>query len=67
MATDKVEVQMRTDKVCKSCMRYKAQGQGALEVCRTIYVQNQAFEKLGKPDVITVTIEAVSLQADGGS
>jgi hypothetical protein len=48
-------------------MRYKAQGQGALEVCRTIYVQNQAFEKLGKPDVITVTIEAVSLQADGGS
>lgn len=61
MATEKVEVQMRTDKECKSSMRYAAQGLGALEVCRTLYVQNQAFEKLGKPDVITVTIEAVRI------
>lgn len=67
MATDKVEVQMRKDKAWKGCMRYAAQGQCALEVCRSIYVQNQAFDKLGKPDVITITIEAVSLQADAGS
>lgn len=61
MATDKVEVQMRTDKKCKSCMRFAAQGQGASEVCRTIYVQNEAFEKIGSPDVISVTIEAVNM------
>jgi len=67
MATEKVQVQMRTDKECKSSMRFAAEGLGAIEVCRTIYVQNQAFDKLGRPEVITVTIEAVSLQADAGS
>jgi len=61
MATDKVEVQMRTEKECKSCMRYAAQGLASVEVCKSIYVQNQAFDKLGRPDVITVTIEAVRL------
>jgi len=59
MAKENVVVQMRTDKECKSSMRYAAQGVGAIEVCRTIYIQNQAFDKLGRPDVITITIEAV--------
>jgi len=49
---------MWKDKTLKSSMRYAAQGAAAIEICRTIYVQNQAFEKLGKPDVVKVTIEA---------
>ena len=66
MVTDSVQVQMRMDRENKNCIRFAAQGQAADEVCRSIFVQNKALEKLGDPEVITVTIEALSLQADAG-
>ena len=58
MAKGKVKVQMRMNKVCKSSRRYGAWGSAANEICRMMYVENQAFEELGKPNVITVVIEA---------
>ena len=61
MATSRVQAQMRKDKKCRSSMRYAADGKAALEVSRTLYVQDPAFAKLGRPDVITITIEAVRM------
>ncbi len=64
MATEKVQVQMRMDRENKNCIRFAAQGQAADEVCRSIFVQNQALEKMGDPDVINVAIEAVWMEGD---
>lgn len=61
MATNRVQALMRIDKQCRSSMRYAAQGKVAREVSRTLYVQDQAFENLGRPDVIMITIEAVPM------
>ncbi len=57
MPPEKVQAQMKVDKTCKGSVRFAAEGQSAVEVCRTIYVQNQALEKLGKPKQIRITIE----------
>jgi hypothetical protein len=65
MATEKVEVQMRMDRENKTCIRFAAQGKAADEVCRSIFVQNPALERLGDPELITVTIEAVWPPGDG--
>ncbi|MBA7587212.1 hypothetical protein ES708_29230 [subsurface metagenome] len=54
-----VVVEMAVNKECKSCVRFAAEGQSAAEVCRTLYVQNEALDKLGKPSRIRVTIEGV--------
>ncbi|MBA7523811.1 hypothetical protein ES705_15945 [subsurface metagenome] len=64
MATNKVQVQMWKKKVYQRSVWYTAMGRSGLEVCTGINIKDQAFEKLGSPDEITVTIEAVSLQAD---
>ncbi|MBA7587213.1 hypothetical protein ES708_29231 [subsurface metagenome] len=58
MSETTVVVEMAVDKSCKSSVRFAAEGQSAAEVCRTLYVQNQAVDKLGKPNRIKVTIEA---------
>lgn len=50
-------VEMAVDKKCKSCMRFAAEGKPAAEVCRTLYVQNEALDRLGNPKRIKVTIE----------
>ena len=65
MAEKSVQVQMRMDRENKTCIRFAAQGQAADEVCRSIFVQNAALEKLGDPELITVTIEAVWPHGDG--
>jgi hypothetical protein len=57
MKSEKMVVEMAVDKKCKSCVRFAAEGQPAAEVCKTLYVQNEALDKLGKPDRIKVTIE----------
>jgi len=41
----------------KASVRYGCRG--ACDVCWRIYVRKEAYEKLGKPDEIRVTIEAV--------
>ncbi len=58
MQEGSVTVEMSVDKECKTCVRFAAEGQSAAEVCRTLYVQNEALDKLGKPNRIKVTIEA---------
>ncbi len=58
MQSEKIVVEMAVEKKCKSCVRFAAEGQPAAEVCRTLYVQNEALDKLGKPNRIKVTIEA---------
>lgn len=65
MAKDRVQAKMGLDKPCRRSMRYAALGKDALDVSRTLYVQAQAFEELGRPDVITVTIEAVRIPGSG--
>ena len=62
MDFEKVQLQMRADKRCRGCMRFSAEGKGSSEVCWRIYVQNKAFKEIGRPNVIMVTIEAVSWQ-----
>lgn len=59
MAKEKVEVQMRRKGEYKGAARYEAPCYSEDVVCWKIYVRKKAFEKLGKPDVIRVTIEAV--------
>lgn len=60
MAKDKtaVTVKMVQDKTCKSCIRFKGEGKEAENVGSSFYLQNAAFEKLGKPDSIILTVEA---------
>jgi hypothetical protein len=58
MEQEKIVVEMTVDKKCKSCVRFAAEGKSAAEVSRTLYVQNEALDKLGKPNRIKVTIEA---------
>lgn len=52
------QVKMFLDKVCKSCVRFKAdQGDPAYDnVGTAFYLQNAAFEALGKPKEIMVTV-----------
>lgn len=54
-----VTVVMKQDKTCKSCVRFRADGKPAEDVGSSFYLQNDAFEKLEKPDKITMTISAV--------
>ena len=51
-----VEVTMKSDKVCKSCVRFRGEGKGADEVGSSFYLQNDAYEKLGQPKKIVMTI-----------
>ncbi len=67
MAENKVQLQMSKVEEFGRCTRYAVWKDGADEEWDTIDVNNDALEKIGRPDVITVTIEAVSLQADAGS
>ncbi len=55
----KVETQLRKDETVdtKKTVRYAGVG----NVCWRMYVRNEAYEKLGKPDAIRVTIEAMRL------
>jgi len=57
-AKETPSVVMKQDKVCKSCVRFKADGDGAEQVASSLYVQNAAYEKLGKPKSIKVSIES---------
>ncbi len=54
----KVTVTMKKNKTCKSCVRFGAEGKDAENVGSSFYLQNDAFEKLGKPGSIKLTIEA---------
>ena len=58
MAKEKVEVVMDTVKACKSCVRFGADEKGSAEVASSIYLQNDAFAKIGEPKKIKITIEA---------
>ena len=51
-------VTMKIDKVCKSCVRCRAEGPEGDTVSASIYVQNSAYEALGKPKKFKVTVEA---------
>ena len=55
------EVEMVVNKKCKSCVRFASKGGTAAEVCKTLYVQNEALVKLGNPERIKITIEAAQL------
>lgn len=48
----------KEDTDTKASVRY-GPGLSACDVCWRIYVRKEAYEKLGKPDEIRVTIEAV--------
>lgn len=51
-------VTMKIDKVCKSCVRCRAEGPEGETVAASIYVQNATYEALGKPKTFKVTVEA---------
>ncbi len=60
MAKDKVKktVTMAIDKVCKSCVRCRAEGPESDTVSSSIYIQNAAWEALGRPKKFRITVEA---------
>ena len=66
MADDKVKVRMRMEGMSKSGMRYAARAKEADEICRSISIRSSAFEKLGKPEKIEVTVAAVRSEGKGG-
>ncbi len=51
-------VTMKIDKVCKSCVRCRAEGPEGETVSASIYVQNATYEALGKPKTFKITVEA---------
>jgi hypothetical protein len=59
MQQEKIVVEMVVNKKCKSCVRFASKGGTAAEVLKTLYVQNEALDKLGNPERLRVTIEAV--------
>ncbi|MBW8002602.1 MAG: hypothetical protein FVQ80_11375 [Planctomycetes bacterium] len=54
----KLTVTMKKNKTCKSCVRFGTEGKDAEDVGSSFYLQNTAFEKLGKPGEIKLTVEA---------
>lgn len=58
MATNRVQVQMWVKKINKCSVWFTARGRSGLEECVGVSIKDQAFEKLGRPDAIKVTIEA---------
>jgi len=61
MAKEKVEVQMLKDETSDAQASVRYGPRDRLDVCWRIFVRKEAYEKLGKPDVIRVTIEPVQL------
>ena len=59
MAKDKekvtVEVVMKKTKTCKSCVRFENKDS---DVAKSLYLDNLAFEKLGKPDAVNIIVSA---------
>lgn len=55
MGKDKKEatVDMKQTKVCKSCVRFENKES---DVAKSLYLDNDAFEKLGKPKKISVIV-----------
>jgi len=62
MTERKVEARMRMQGESKGGMRFSAQNKEAAEICRSVTVRKTTFDKLGKPKVIEVTIEAVCFE-----
>jgi len=60
MAKKEVKVTMTQDKVCKSCVRYANSGEEGKTVASSLYLQNDAFNALGKPESISIVVSAVS-------
>ncbi len=58
MAAKTVSTRLEFEKECKSCIRYKTKNKAKEEVLLTAYIMNEALEKLGNPDEITITITA---------
>jgi len=65
MAIWKVETQLRKDETRDTVATVRYAGVG--NVCWRMYLRNEAYEKLGKPDEIRITIEAVSHQNNIGN
>jgi len=51
-----VKTTLVQDKVCKSCVRFR--GTSDDEVTTSLYLQNDAFTKLGEPKQIIVQVSA---------
>jgi hypothetical protein len=51
-------VTMTQDKVCKTCLRFKGEGAGSTAVGASFYLQMQAYEALGKPKKIVLSVES---------
>ena len=56
----KKTVTMAIDKVCKSCVRCRAEGAEGETVSSSIYIQNATYEALGKLKKFKITVEAAS-------
>lgn len=52
------KVTLTKNKTCKNCIRYGGEGKDATSVASSLYLQNPAYEALGKPDKIVVTISS---------
>jgi len=60
MPKEKATVVMKSDKKCKSCVRFRGEGEESDTVGSSFYLQNDAFEKLEKPSKIRLTVEAAT-------
>ncbi len=56
MAAKIISTILEQDKVCKSCVRYRSPHASKDEVTTSLYLQNDAYEKLGSPKKIQVTV-----------
>ena len=57
MAKEKVSIEMKVVKDCKSVKRFGSDAANANDIASNIYVGKKSLERLGDPDRIKVTIE----------
>lgn len=57
--TETIQTTLKMDKICKSCVRYRSIETEEI-VTTSLYLQNEAYTKLGNPETIVVTVERKS-------
>lgn len=54
-ATTEASTTLKKDKQCKSCVRFRSEEPDE-KVTTSIYIQNSAFEAMGRPEMIKLTV-----------
>ena len=54
-----ITIAMKRERFCKNSVVFKPAGVPEVDSLRAIYLMNEAYDKLDKPEIIKLTIESV--------